>query len=849
MKLYRKTLLSLLVGTTLTACGGGNTSEDSVDQVTMPSNIVPVANAGVDFSVNLGQKITLDGTASNDDDGDTLTYVWQVIGGPEISFVFGDSPTQTFTPNIEGSYEVSLSVSDGKDTSASDTVVVTVIKSNTPPVAEIAGNTEDTQGNLLSLSAESSSDSDGDSLSYIWLFETLPEGSLLTSEDLVQEINTSFIPDVAGEYVIHLTVNDGTNNSETVSYTIDIQKNQTPLVEAEIDISFRLGGEAYIYSSVTDQDNSEFSFEWEITSAPEASELVGLKYNKPYLTYIPDVAGEYSAKVTVSDGYNVVESEEVVATIADKYEYNYQIGGGTQYFGKINEPVLIDFAASISPQGKELEYSWSLRSGPNGSRPSLSKSIVNKAETEFTADKVGDYRIFVTMTDKDGYGNVESIYVKLFDEGTNTVPTAKTMNPHFIKLGESINLNGLNSFDVENDLIDLHWEVAYQPPGSGLVISEASNIKQSVTPTLPGYYNLLLNASDEESSGRSYSAGWFYVYENLTKPTALTQMNIMAKVNEVITLNGSGSVGIDESITAQWDLINSPYNSTAELNHADALNPTFEIDVEGKFIFQLRLLDGDEVVSIEHLTVRSANNVTPIANAGEDMSIVAGENVNLSGSLSSDKESDALTFKWNIVSISTNSPSVPKINNDSLENPTLLVDENFSGQVVVGLTVSDSDNTSIRDEVIITVEEATVSAKLERLSLSTFTAAEVDLPYLVNEVIQPLSEQAGDGNQILAMYYLHAEHGGITLTNIKFTDKNETIEPTLSIVNYDFAQPRDEQVELNYMKDINVDKNDFILISIISPADTGGKTAQIELGFDIVETGDSFKAAFDYTSG
>lgn len=78
----------------------------------------PVANAGHDLEVQVGSLVTLDGTGSHDDDtGDTLTYEWTMVGfptGAELSLSDPASPTPSFTPNVAGTYQVRLRVSDGE---------------------------------------------------------------------------------------------------------------------------------------------------------------------------------------------------------------------------------------------------------------------------------------------------------------------------------------------------------------------------------------------------------------------------------------------------------------------------------------------------------------------------------------------------------------------------------------------------------------------------------------------------------------------------------------------------------------------------------------------------------------
>lgn len=86
------------------------------DQVEISTNnLAPTAAAGDDELVIVFTPVTLDGSASSDPENDSITYAWSLISQPIGSTtVLIDDTTATpmLTPDLPGTYEVTLVVSD-----------------------------------------------------------------------------------------------------------------------------------------------------------------------------------------------------------------------------------------------------------------------------------------------------------------------------------------------------------------------------------------------------------------------------------------------------------------------------------------------------------------------------------------------------------------------------------------------------------------------------------------------------------------------------------------------------------------------------------------------------------------
>jgi hypothetical protein len=104
-----------------------NSSTDQVVITVRNINNAPVANAGVDQTVNEGATTALDGSASADPDTNPLTYRWTAPAGIILSSTTDPRPTFTAPPVvINTSYTFSLTVNDGVLESPVDQVVITV---------------------------------------------------------------------------------------------------------------------------------------------------------------------------------------------------------------------------------------------------------------------------------------------------------------------------------------------------------------------------------------------------------------------------------------------------------------------------------------------------------------------------------------------------------------------------------------------------------------------------------------------------------------------------------------------------------------------------------------------------
>jgi endoglucanase Acf2 len=102
--------------------------------------VPPIANAGNNLTVVLpDDSAMLDGSLSNDPEGESITFNWNQIFGPSL-VVFDDnfSSQPTISNLVEGVYKCELTVSDGTYTSRDDVLIIVSSDGNLPPTISIA---------------------------------------------------------------------------------------------------------------------------------------------------------------------------------------------------------------------------------------------------------------------------------------------------------------------------------------------------------------------------------------------------------------------------------------------------------------------------------------------------------------------------------------------------------------------------------------------------------------------------------------------------------------------------------------------------------------------------------------
>ena len=178
--------------------------------ITVTDNDNPIAIAGPDRSVSIGDVVIFNASESSDN-----------IGIKNYSWNFGDD-NSGLGMNIDhiyttaGTYTITLTVEDYSGATATDTVIITVTVPNQPPVADAGGDQIAFVNTVVSFDGSNSYDPDGDIVSYNWDFgdRTYASGASVTHTYTT-----------AGIYTATLTVTDNGGAIAVDTATIVIEEN------------------------------------------------------------------------------------------------------------------------------------------------------------------------------------------------------------------------------------------------------------------------------------------------------------------------------------------------------------------------------------------------------------------------------------------------------------------------------------------------------------------------------------------------------------------------------------------------------------------------------------------------
>lgn len=398
--------------------------------------------------------------------------------------------TAASVPLSGGGNRITAAICTGDGLSDTHSITLTL---NRPPVAEAGLDRSAMVGETVVLDGRNSSDPESGLITYRWVFASRPPGSAAALVNPTS-VNPSFVPDIAGSYVVSLVVNDGMQDSLSDNVAVAAAVNSPPTANAGPDQSVATGSLAQLDGTYSfDPEGAPLLYSWSFLQLPAGSTATLDAYYSATPTFTADVDGSYIVQLTVSDGQSTSLSDNVTIIAAQPNAPPVASAGPDMTVYR-NSMVYLNGTQSYDPDNNALTFLWSTVSKPLDSSGTLDNSA--SSTPSFLADQEGDYVERLVVND----GQVDSAPDTVVITSVNARPVAEAGPDQSVTTDTPVTLEGGGSYDPNGDLLYYSWSLLQKPEGSATNLSDPSAVRPTLVPDRTGQYVAQLEVNDGRAS-------------------------------------------------------------------------------------------------------------------------------------------------------------------------------------------------------------------------------------------------------------------------------------------------------------------------------------------------------------
>jgi hypothetical protein len=241
-------------------------------------NHPPLVKVGANQTVGENATVVLNGTASDPDPGDKLSYSWKQMAGHAVKLSSSNTTNPSFTaPSVSSDTNLKFAFTAKDDKGATSItpaiIAITVKHINRPPVANAGTNQTVNTGHFVTLNGSKSKDPDGTIISYLWKQIGGPIVTLNAANTPIARFTAPKNISSDTGMIFGLTVIDNKNASNTASVKVTDKyvppPNQPPVANAGQNMTVTSGDTVFLNGSGShDPDGSVTFYSWKQAAGP-----------------------------------------------------------------------------------------------------------------------------------------------------------------------------------------------------------------------------------------------------------------------------------------------------------------------------------------------------------------------------------------------------------------------------------------------------------------------------------------------------------------------------------------------------------------------------------------------------
>ncbi|MCK5254078.1 MAG: PKD domain-containing protein, partial [Thermoplasmata archaeon] len=381
-----------------------------------------------------------------------------------------------------------------------------------------------------------------------------------------------------------------------------------------------------------------------------------------------DDAGIYNVTLTVQDEGGNEDQDTVNVTVKDITDPIAIAGQNiTLYQHEIGE---LDGSKSSDNVGI-VNWSWTVH---------YSGDIytIHGMRQTFLFHLVGKYFVMLNVTDQMGNYDIDSVWVYVLDK---TPPICDPGEDITIDQHQSVTLNGSGSTD-NTGVINWTWRFMFK----GSSVTLYGEIVEFIF-DYAGTYEITLSVGDAE--GNNASATLVVNVNDITPPSADAGPDQEVDQDNSVHFNATASKDNTRIVYYNW---------TFDYNGVDiglkGIYPSYFFEVPRTYIITLTVTDLAGNMDNDTMEVKVLDSEPPVADAGDNIVVNQGEEVDLSATGSEDNVG-IVSWTWLFVLIGFE---------ETLEGETATFVFDEAGDYLVRLVVEDARGNSDMATMVVTVE-------------------------------------------------------------------------------------------------------------------------------------------------